>query len=366
MKGERDMLISNEYSYLLHLLSCAVNGQTPCNIPSELDPRKLFLFAERHGVSALTFPAISKTDINDRELFSKWKERHDRAYYCAVCQMNARNELISAFENNKIGFIEAQGTVVRNYYPNPNDRTMSDIDFIVDENRLTDVEEILVSLGYEICYPHVGEINAHRLPNINIEIHTRFFRNENRFYDALTLSFESSVIDDTTLFLYTVLHAIKHIEIGGCGIRRVLDIYLLNNKLENIDRNEVNSVLKNCRAKREADNLIALCQVWFAGKEHTSDTYKLEKFILSGGSNGTLKNRLDVSFSRDNRKFKKTRYVFSRLFPPLDKMKKRFPVLQKWSVLLPFFWIWRIIITPRKTISGEYMSVTKAETDNVL
>ena len=79
---------------------------------------------------------------------------------------------ICVYANGNIRSLEVQGTKIKPLYPQADWRTMSDIDFIIDPKNLLKAAEILKELGYQCEGKYGVEVDAHRRPNINIEVHT--------------------------------------------------------------------------------------------------------------------------------------------------------------------------------------------------
>jgi hypothetical protein len=64
-------------------------------------------------------------------------------------------------------------------------------------------------------------------------------------------------------------------------------------------------------------------------------------YILRGGVYGNMENGFAA---KQGKKGGRLGYVFSRLFPPFSAMRSRFPILKKCSLLLPVFWVYRVIL----------------------
>ena len=57
-------------------------------------------------------------------------------------------EILSKFSENNIKTVVLKGLVVRNFYPRPEFRTMSDADIVVQKKDLNAAIELINSLGY--------------------------------------------------------------------------------------------------------------------------------------------------------------------------------------------------------------------------
>ena len=157
---------------------------------------------------------------------------------------------------------------------------------------------------------------------------------------------------------------IKHVKFGGCGIRAVMDIYLLlkSNGLESTRK-----PLKDCGFLTFAEGVENLAKAWFEGKEKDELSLRLEEYILTGGVYGTFDNKISA---RQSRQKTKTGYFLKRLFMPYRELKFRYPVLQKCPILYPFCLVarWLKLIFNKETkerISSEVKKSSEiATTDN--
>ena len=61
---------------------------------------------------------------------------------------------------------------------------------------------------------------------------------------------------------------------------------------------------------------------------------QFEEYILFGGAQGALKNKLSVYQHKCDGKY---RYILQRIFLSYDEIKSYYPVLQKFRVLTPIF-----------------------------
>ena len=78
----------------------------------------------------------------------------------------------------------------------------------------------------------------------------------------------------------------------------------------------------------------------FSGKEHTNLTKQVQSYLLGGGVYGTRENKIAVQQLRQGGKIK---YALYRIFMPREKLKIKYPILEKYSILTPFCQIHRWI-----------------------
>ena len=65
---------SNE-GYFLHLVACGLLGTAPNGVPASVSLRRVFELAKFHGVCALTFSALVRSETVPHDtLYAAWRE----------------------------------------------------------------------------------------------------------------------------------------------------------------------------------------------------------------------------------------------------------------------------------------------------
>ena len=126
----------------------------------------------------------------------------------------------------------------------------------------------------------------------------------------------------------------KHFSNGGCGVRSVLDLYVLNG-WQNARREEL---LRRGGLSAFENALRALACVWFAEKGHDGFTKEIADYILRGGAYGVMENRVVIQQTKKGGKF---RYALSRIFLPYETLRFYYPSLQNRKWLTPLYQIRR-------------------------
>lgn len=89
-------------------------------------------------------------------------------------------------------------------------------------------------------------------------------------------------------------------------------------------------------------------------------------YYLGASTYGTIENRILNQMQKlqpDGGAFTartKRKYLLSRIFPGREWCKAYAPTVYKYPVLLPFFWVWRLIykgITNRKKVTQEIKTI---------
>ena len=84
-----------------------------------------------------------------RESLESFKKSYISAVYLSSLQDFGVEELDEKLAEQGIEYIPVKGYVIKNLYPEPELRTMSDIDILIQEKDRLKTDEILKNLGYE-------------------------------------------------------------------------------------------------------------------------------------------------------------------------------------------------------------------------
>ncbi len=363
---------ADEYDYLIHLVRCAIHDQTPSELPDGVIFDSVYNCGVAHSIANIAWYSLDKLGaLPAAELYEKWSANKDHAIVRDMNQSFARDELTEAFEVANIPVTEVQGTKLKALYPRPEYRTMSDIDFIIPRKYLSEAERILTELGYS-CRNTTGvEVDGFRRPNMIVEVHTEFFPKDSEYHGIMGDPFDFTDYDEM-LYVYSILHTAKHYFREGCGIRRVLDVYLLNIHLPDIrKRAGVIDILAKAGVSEFAEDMSVLARCWFGDvpKEPPERLGEMISVIKESGTHGTETRRLTNRFAGEKNKGAKNikaRYVLHRIFPGMQVLRVNYPVLKRFPVLTPFCWFHRIfgaITRKRKRISREVKTVREIKID---
>jgi hypothetical protein len=138
-------------------------------------------------------------------------------------------------------------------------------------------------------------------------------------------------LTDEMFYFYHVAHMAKHFEIGGCGIKPLVDLLLLDS-LPTADFSKRYALLEEGNLLKFAKASRNLSAVWFGNKEHDFVSKQMEDYIVRGGVYGTNVNRIMVQQQKSGGRL---RYALSRIFLPYDVIKFHFPILEKHRWLTP-------------------------------
>ena len=317
---------------------------------SDYELKDLFKLASLHQVNH--FIAYVMITIGDK--------RFEKFFYSSAGlvtkQQVAIGEISRNLSDNKIHHIMLKGVVMRKLYLEPWMRNSCDIDVLVRAEDLKAAEDILTNLGYKKRVGIKG-MSAHDIQfdknSIHVELHFALIA-ENLYpklnailcsvWDSCTIANESEyVMSDDFFYFYHIAHMMKHFENGGFGVRPVLDLWLLNNKCK-FSRVNRHKLLSLAGLSKFESEMRRLSEYWF-GDGDGEGLESIIEFVLSGGAYGTIQNSVLLKRAKCGGR---VLYFWSRIFVPYSLLRRYYPVLNKYPILLPFFEVKRWIDALRR------------------
>ena len=352
------MRMTNTVSVMMSLIADTVLGtagrpesQTAKAALTDEELQKLDRLSDAHDLSHLVGSALlSQELIRDEE----WKARFKKQIMKAVfrCEKNEfeLERLKETLSRAQIPFIPLKGSVLRAYYPEPWMRTSCDIDILVHEEDLERAGAVLCEkLSYQGGEKNYHDVAFYAPGGVHLELHYTLCESKaekdfdpvlesawERAFPACEGSFEQ-ILPDELFYYYHLAHMAKHFEIGGCGVRPFLDLFVLCHKVPH-DKEKRNALLEEGGLSAFAGASEQLSKVWFGGAGHTALTRQMEAYLLGGGVYGTTSNRVSV---QQVKRGGKIRYALSRIWLPYDSLKFHYPSLEGKRFLLPFYEIRR-------------------------
>lgn len=343
-----------EFEYLLSLLRSLLKNKTAAALPEGCTFERIFDIAKRHSVAGMAYYAAEALEQPPcGNTAAEWRQVRDKGIVKDITQQTELEKISSAFSQAGVRFLLLKGSIIKKLYPQSDMRTMSDIDMLIDEDNAVQARQVMTGLGYS-C-EHFG-YDVHDIyykpPMMNVEIHRALFGEEGQEFQSVfgnpwdlcvnsgeSLSFR---FEDNAFFAYILAHAIKHLEEGGTGIRTIMDLWVCLNSDMKINREEALRLLEPSGKQEAAKRLIELSEVWFDEKEHTTETRRLEQYILGSGTYGTVSNSAANKIAKSGR----VGYLIRLIFPTFTHMKQHYPVLKKAPALLPVCWLVRLVTKP--------------------
>ncbi len=353
---------------LFSLLRFEITGEALSEeVKSSIDSVMLFdlyKLSKAHDLAHLVEDALSKIGVtSDDDILKAYKKQKMLAIYRNEILEAHQQSIKGAFQKAKVPFVPLKGAVIKKYYPQEWMRTSCDIDILVRED---DLEKAIDALK-EDFWSVEGKKNYHDISlysknGVHLELHFNIKEKIKTIdavlekvwdYSALKQGSEFEFVMTNEFFLFHQLsHISYHFVTGGCGVRTLLDLWILMNKLE-YDKSRLRQICAQAKIDVFYDNILSLIDVWFNKRQHSIVTQKMEDFILSGGIYGTAQNKIKVSQAKGVGKVSR---VLKRIFMPYDSLKIKYPVLERCKFLTPLFEVVRWLDLAFK---GRFRSLVK-------
>lgn len=330
---------------LFYLIGCELRGET-AELDRELSEEELaalYHLAKLHDLAHLIAEALNKagempTGKIGAALQKQWvlsTYRYEQIHYEFL-------RICDALEKAKIPHIPLKGSVIREYYPEPWMRTSCDIDILVKEEDLEQAERVFMeTLGYRWEAKGTHDVAFYSGGDVHIELHFDLIERLPSVRPVLEKVWTTSVVaegfsyrrfmSDEMFYFYHIAHTAKHFLQGGCGVRPLMDLWILEHKIPH-DEEKRAALLKKGKLHTFATEAEKLAEVWFGDGTAEPVTQDMENYILKAGVYGSMENRIATE---DKPKGGKIGYFFSRVFLCYAALKIQYPVLEKHKWLYP-------------------------------
>lgn len=233
--------MNNTERQFIELLSKSIRNDTNIEKYEDVNWSNLISLAGEHKVEGVIYSNIkenaSKLNINS----SIVDELKTFAFYTAISEVRKisfLDNIFNKFKKADIPVIALKGLVLRNIYPEPDQRSMCDADILVKKEDLKRVTELLKSIEYELESEdeHFHLKFMHRMYPI-IEVHWSLIEGEeldNSIWDrtikSKLLDTEVMTLEYEEFALHLCHHMIHHMNGMGFGLRQIADLVLFTEK----------------------------------------------------------------------------------------------------------------------------------------
>lgn len=369
--------ILNTGAILIKAISAQINS-ADFQFPSDTDFNKLAKLAYNHRVSAVVAESVIKSSLADEKIKNDFKKELFRtsARYSALERETL--EISEEFTKNAIKHCFLKGVKVCAFHNQPDTRFMLDMDLYVEPEKFNQAEAIMLERGYECnTFGDDKDTGYTKKPFFNVELHRELKYEYDKGYDYYKGAFERMVSADgysmnmtnEDFYVYILSHSAHHFETAGTGIKSVIDHFYLREKLKPLcDEKLLADGLEKTGLTLFENRMNELCDYWFGGAAADEATMQMAEYILLSGVFGNETNHYLSGILRGEYSQKKSSYFFARLFPPLKTMSFKYNVLKKIPVLLPLFWVVRLItaIFSADRIADEAKGVSTVNEDDHL
>ncbi|MBO5737609.1 MAG: nucleotidyltransferase family protein [Clostridia bacterium] len=350
-----------EFEMITSLIRFSIQGE-PLSDVSAIDEqtlKSLYQLSKKHDLAHLIGDALEKNGLllDGTEVKKRFLQQRSLAIYRYEQMQYELECMCEVFESAGIDFIPLKGSILKLLYPEPWMRTSCDLDVLV---RKTDLQKAVDILKEKLQYncSSIGEYDAQVFAEsgVHLELHFRLVEDEAKpeemeILDNIWNGVEASGdcykhMTDAYFYCHHISHLAKHLKYGGCGVRAILDTWILNHSGP-YNKEERYALLNEAGLLVVSQAVEKLADVWFSGAEADALSEVLAEYVLTGGLYGNFENKVAAQKSKKKNQFT---YLFSRLFLSYRQMLLKYPKLQKCPILYPFYIVkrWCLLLNKKK------------------
>lgn len=374
--------MNNAQKQFVDILSAGIRGKAADKIYDNVDWDEVIDLANKHKVEGIIYLALRKSNLISKVGENRINLLKQKAAITGIGQSRHISGLSIVFNKiieENIPVIVLKGLVVRDFYPQPDQRTMSDADILVHKDDVEKVKNLLIDMGYIFLEDHKASHHIalvhHRYPMI--EVHWNLFKrdgfsNELEHYErliwkraikvnvgeaeVLSLSYED-------LALHLCMHMAAHLAATGFGVRQLCDlVVLVEKKGEEIDWNSFIMKARMYGFEKFSLIMFLLCKELFQmeiPKELEIKSVNNKKYvaalideIFEAGVHGKkeMANQFatQVAFNFEDKDSNPTlgaiKRYFRFIFPRIDDMSDKYSYAKKIKILAPIAWIHHLFV----------------------
>ncbi len=308
---------------------------------------ELYALAKKQDLAHVAASALDRAGLLDTgESSRKFKNEEFKSIYRYEQMKYAYSKVCDALGGAGVDYVPLKGAVIRQHYPRESMRTSCDIDILVREEQLQSAIDALTQSGFSCGERNYHDISLYSSGNVHLELHFNIKENIAALDAVLEEVWEHTqpsggrceyVFSPEFFMFHLYAHLYYHFVNGGCGIRPLMDIWIIEQKTHS-SYTDAKELLERAGIYKFAREMSHLADVCFSCSDVNEDDRALLSYIFDGGLYGTELNRLRAERAQEK---SGGGYLLKRLFLPYREMCKLFPVLLKCPILLPFCYIAR-------------------------
>ena len=418
-KEEQQQALLATGNYLVALLRSVLLDIEPPEKPANVSWNAVYTMAKRHTVDTMAYEAVrrlvetaeattasegvsfepaknSAPELPSAQLLTTWSHRKDANVAKNLVQVSERNKLVHLLTEDGIDVLPLKGSVLIDMYPNPSWRQMADLDMLIRADQNHNVRAHMERLGYTTKIFDSGKDDCYDLPPfLHVEIHRELVPSGSPipglsdYYvdpwrravagadsDAQADSISGQPADSGAdhlyhfswddYYLFLLAHFYRHFQVGGSGIRNVMDIHVfLQKHRQDLHEEYLAAELEKLHMTDFRTDMEARAERWFgaatesqSAPEPQQDAYEqtpvnrhredIDYLLFSSGAYGLVSYSMDFALNRqaEEHRSKLTTglsYLQKIVFPNYDYMMLSYPWMTGAPrTSLPLLWVYRI------------------------
>ena len=340
---------------MITLLRSALKNEA-LTLPEDFDWSKAANALYEHHLTAMAVRGAARCGISHSEpAIQQLTALFCKDITTSRLQMRQLSIIYDLFQENGIDYMPVKGAVIKPLYPQQELRTMGDADILIRKEQYSRIRELLSSMGMseniESDHEYVWTAGEFKL-----ELHKRLIPTYNKDYYAYygdgwrfarpTGQGSAYEMRPEDHFVYLLVHFAKHYRDGSISAKNVCDFWVCRKAYPDMDETYLRAQLQMLNLLEFYQNMRDLLDTWFEGAAPTDAVEILTQTIFNGGIYTQTESNQTFSMIKLTKEGKqvsdsKLKLLWKVLFPPVNALANRYPILLKAPVLLPAVWVIR-------------------------
>lgn len=357
-------MLSENQKYFIQIIKSYFTDERLEN-SSIVDYREIVSYAKKHEIVSLVY-GISKAN-NVTVLTELLKAQFAGSAFYSLNNITEYDNIKNALHASDIKFVPVKGIVLQQYYKNPVDRSMGDVDLLIDMKDTNQIASVFEKNGFSQKKDAQEELNFVK-QGMLYELHGRLVNDAytvdeelqktflNQFWSCTKIEPDGLVLDWNFHLLYLFFHLAKHMQVKGVGFRQFVDIAVLVHFHNNLfDWNWVKQKAKEINLYDFIITVLSFCRKWF-GIEIPVDVSDIDDDFYEYASERIFQDGVFGYGNEENanaiieRTANKYPFLISKLitikklvFPSYKNLiaSNKYSALKGKPFLLPLFWVKR-------------------------
>lgn len=343
--------MTNEQRLIISLLRKSLNQDEKIKIDENIDILSVERIIINNGILLTVYPTIctlSSLDYLKNRLYLQYISQLRQS----AEQKHEGTRVLQALEKAGFDCMTLKGWNLRNLYPIYSMRQMVDIDILIRPYAFNKIKEIISNLGFDSGKESSWKHDNFTKEEVELEIHKRLTddsgviqRWEKRIWDrALSESEHIYKMSPEDFYIFHFIHLHKDFLNGSLGLRRIVDTWLLMNMPRNDEL--VTLELKSFNLETFRERMEKLARIVMGNEEMDDNSDVLLAHAFRYGIYGTKKTyktgRIAAMSIHGDLRQGKLKSLIAAIFLPFSRMKAFFPIIERYPVLLPYYWCKRM------------------------
>ena len=264
--------MNREQELYLSLLKDYVHEKRSYITEKDILWKRLLRYARQQNTMGILYNQLKDTSLPE-SVRKDLKQGFLSDVYLSVNSSCALEKIGKEFSKEAIEYLPFKGSLMKEYYPHPELRTMGDRDILIRNKDRAKTDQIMNSLGFDRFIDNHA-VYTYTKKHLMFEIHDVMFYEElsnsfdyrsyfKKIWDSAVKEEGYSYLPDKELhFVYTLVHTAKHTINKGMGFRAFLDMVFFSENA-NADWNKIIALLKEIKLYEFTANCFSLCEKWF-------------------------------------------------------------------------------------------------------